>query len=139
MFRTRKADIVHNNTGASAIEFALVAPVFLLLLFGMIAYGIYLGAAHSVQQLAADAARISIAGLDRAERVELASNYISANSNGYMFLRADDIKVRVADSAVDPNQFEVAIDYYAHALPIWSLYHRSPCPRRSSAAVRQFS
>jgi Flp pilus assembly protein TadG len=55
--------------GASAVEFAIIAPVFILMIVGMLAYGIYFGAANSVQQIAADAARTSIAGLnaDRAQ------------------------------------------------------------------------
>jgi len=42
--------------GTSAVEFAMLAPIFVLLLPGMVAYGIYFGASHSVQQIAADAA-----------------------------------------------------------------------------------
>jgi len=44
--------------GAAALEFAILAPAFLLLGAGMLAYAIYFGAAHSVQQLAADAAAL---------------------------------------------------------------------------------
>ena len=36
----------------------MLAPLFILLLLGMVAYGIYFGASHSVQQIAADAARM---------------------------------------------------------------------------------
>ena len=61
-----------HERGASAVEFAIVGPVFVLLMMGMIAYGIYFGAVHSVQQLAADAARASVAGLDESERIWLA-------------------------------------------------------------------
>jgi len=39
--------------GAGAIEFAIVAPLFLLILLGLLVYGIYLGSVHSVEQLAA--------------------------------------------------------------------------------------
>ncbi len=47
--------------GAIAVEFALVFPVFLLVVFGIIVYGSYLAVVHGVQQLAAEAARSSIA------------------------------------------------------------------------------
>ncbi|RVD33089.1 pilus assembly protein, partial [Mesorhizobium sp. M4A.F.Ca.ET.020.02.1.1] len=51
--------------GTTAVEFAMLAPLFILLLLGMVAYGIYFGASHSVQQIAADAARTAIAGLNQ--------------------------------------------------------------------------
>ena len=36
-----------NKVGTAAVEFAILAPVFLLLLMGVIAFGIYLGAANA--------------------------------------------------------------------------------------------
>jgi Flp pilus assembly protein TadG len=47
-----------DTAGTSAVEFAMLAPLFILLLLGMVAYGIYFGASHWVQQIAADAARM---------------------------------------------------------------------------------
>ncbi|WP_410722722.1 TadE/TadG family type IV pilus assembly protein, partial [Burkholderia sp. SIMBA_052] len=38
-----------NDKGAAAIEFAIIAPLFLLVMLTLIAYAIYLTAAHSVQ------------------------------------------------------------------------------------------
>ncbi len=58
--------------GGAAVEFAIIGPVLLLLLFGMITYGGYFMTAHTVQQVANDAARAAIAGLDDAERLSLA-------------------------------------------------------------------
>ena len=55
--RSRISRWKENDDGTSAIEFALLAPLFILFLLGMVAYGIYFGASHSVQQIAADAAR----------------------------------------------------------------------------------
>nr|WP_295468683.1 TadE/TadG family type IV pilus assembly protein [Mesorhizobium sp.] len=53
--------------GATAVEFAMIAPVFIAFMLGMTAYGIYFGAAHSVQQLSADAARVALAGVNDTE------------------------------------------------------------------------
>ncbi len=44
--------------GAAAVEFALVAPVLFLLLFGIIDYGMYFADALSVRQAAAESARM---------------------------------------------------------------------------------
>ena len=59
----RVSRITSDNSGVAAIEFAIVAPIFFLMVFGMLAYAIYFGVVHSVQQLAADAARVSVGGL----------------------------------------------------------------------------
>ena len=55
-----------DDRATSAVEFAFIAPVFLTLIFGLVAFGSYLGIVHGVQQLTAEAARASIAGLSDA-------------------------------------------------------------------------
>jgi Flp pilus assembly protein TadG len=117
-----------DGKGTSAIEFAVLAPLFLLLLFGMIAYGIYFGASHSVQQIAADAARTAIAGLDETERNTLATQFIDRNAAGYPFVDPRYMVVDTYGSARDTNQFVVAIRYDARTLPIWNLLDRLPLP-----------
>lgn len=122
---TRKENYIgilaKTQSGASAVEFALIAPVFVLILFGMIAYGIYFGAAHSVQQIAADAARSSIAGLNVAERQQLAAGFVKNNADEYAFVDPAKVLVVVADSAKDHNQFDVTVTFDADALPIWNI------------------
>lgn len=120
-----------NTRGAAAAEFAIIAPVFLLILFGIIAYGIYFGASSSVQQLSADAARASIAGLDEEERVKLAENFIRRNAGRYVLLNPEYVTVAVEGSKADPDQFDVSISYDADKLPIWNLYAHLPLPSRT--------
>lgn len=110
------------------MEFALLAPVFLLLVLGAICYGIYFGAAHSVQQLAADAARAAVAGLDGAERTALASSFIADNAASYPLLDPDELTLSAAPSPADPDQFLVSLSYDASALPIWNIYPPVPLP-----------
>ena len=114
--------------GSSAIEFAILAPVFLLMCFGMIAYAIYFGAMHSVQQLAADAARTAVAGLDEVERNALVAAFITNNAGDYVFLDAAEVEYEIGDKAGDPSQYQVTIRYDAAGLPIWSLYPPLPLP-----------
>ena len=64
--------------GAAALEFALVAPLFLLTLFGIVAYGGYFWRAHSLQQVANDAARAALPGLTATEREALARTVASS-------------------------------------------------------------
>lgn len=120
-----------SRSGASAVEFALLMPVFLLLVLGALAYGIYFGAAHSLQQLAADAARISVAGLDDEEREALVEQFLGAHASGYVFI--DPVRLD-HDTQSDPEgYFFITLRYDASHLPIWNLYPPIPLPNQTIA------
>ena len=120
-----------DESGAAALEFALVVPIFLLLACGIMAYGIYFGAAHSLQQLAADAARTSIAGLSPGERNQLVKSYLDSNSSGYVLIDRDALSYAVGDKPDDPDEYSVTLSYDASRLPIWNLYLPLPLPSRT--------
>lgn len=136
--RTALSNALGDRRGASAIEFAIVFPFFLALTAGMIAYGIYFGAAHSAAQLAADAARVSIAGLDDQERNALAQQHVARSTAVYPFLRPEFVTATAATSA--DAEFRVTVRYDARALPIWRFASFLPLPSRiieRSAAIRR--
>jgi Flp pilus assembly protein TadG len=138
---TEKADGDHNDqSGAAALEFALVLPVFVLLTTGMLAYGVYFGAAHSTAQLAADAARASIGGLTDQERGELAREHVARNSGVYTLLRPQHVSAIAAPSPDDATDFRVTVRYDASTLPIWRFASFLPLPNRiieRSATIRR--
>lgn len=74
--RNRTKDILRRAGtdigGASAIEFAIVAPVFFMLIFGIIVYGYYFATLSLVNHIAYEAARATVSGLDDDERSTLA-------------------------------------------------------------------
>jgi len=107
--------------GSSAVEFALIVPVFLMLLFGIVMFGAYLGLVHDVQQLAAEAARSSVAGLSEAERGSLANSYVTVNAVSYPLIDPSRLKVNAATSQTDANVFVVAVSYDAAGSFIYSL------------------
>lgn len=116
--------------GASAVEFALLAPIYLVLLLGCLAYGIYFGAAHSVQQLTADAARVSVAGLDDAEREELVRRYVANHAGRYVLIDPDRLAPpETGQSPDDTDHFVLTLRYDASALPIWNLDLPLPASR----------
>lgn len=118
-----------NEDGTAAIEFALVLPVFLVVLLGILTYGIYFAAAHSTAQLAADAARASVAGLTDTERSSLARQNVITNVATYaVLIDPTKITVEAAPLASDASQFRVAVRYQAGNLPIWSLAPFLPLP-----------
>lgn len=57
---------------------AMVLPVLLALIMGILSYGDWFLTAHTVQQAANDAARAAIAGLTSAERQQIASDNVQA-------------------------------------------------------------
>ncbi|WP_292054042.1 MULTISPECIES: TadE/TadG family type IV pilus assembly protein [unclassified Brevundimonas] len=62
--------------GSIAVEFALVSPILLFMLVGMVVYGGWFWLAHSVQSLAYESARASLGGLDAVERRQLALDFV---------------------------------------------------------------
>ncbi len=117
-----------HSSGTTAIEFAMLAPLFILLLLGMVAYGIYFGASHSIQQIAADAARTALSGLDQQERQSLVDGFIHNNAGGYPFVDPNGLTVTAQDSNADASQFVVSVRYDARSLPIWNLLRDLPLP-----------
>jgi Flp pilus assembly protein TadG len=116
--------------GSAAVEFALIFPVALVFFCGALAYGVYFGAAHSVQQLAADAARASVAGLDDAERGEIVATHVASSGDGYPLLKSDRISVTARPLAADTSQFEVRVVFNSEDLPIWAFSGLLPLPPR---------
>lgn len=127
-----------DSKAAAAVEFAIIAPLFLLVVMTLIAYGIYLGAAHSVQQIAADAARTAVAGLSEPEREQLVQTYLASASVDNAFIQRDKLKVTMGQDSANSNQFTVSIQYDASSLPIWSLYSFALPSQtiRSTATIR---
>jgi Flp pilus assembly protein TadG len=107
--------------GASAVEFAMLLPVFLTMVFGIVVFGSYLAVVHGLQQLAAEAARSSIAGMSATERASLASSYVSANVGTYPLIAASNVSVNAAASASNPNVFVVTVSYNAAGMFLFSL------------------
>lgn len=109
--RVDPASFWANRDGANAVEFALVAPVLVLLLFGIMAFGYLFGVYHSVQQIAAEAARASVAGVSDPERDTLARDFVSASVGSYLLLDPAKLNVSTAQSGPPHQTFEVAIGY----------------------------
>ena len=127
--------LFRNEKGTAAVEFALLSPLYILLLMGLIAYSVYLGAAHSVQQIAADAARMAVGGMSEEERERIVTEFIADHSGRYAFVDPAKITVAFATDTAQTNYFVVIITYDADDLPIWQLATNLPLPNR--AIVRQ--
>ena len=116
------------ESGVSAVEFAIVAPLFILILGGILLYGVYFGVALSVSQVAAEAARASIAGLDDTERGQLAHTRADEMVASNPMLDAGRIDVDAASDPGNSQTFVVTINYDASNLPIFAFAGLVPSP-----------
>ena len=126
--------------GNSAVEFALVAPVLLALVFGIFVYGLYFSLWTSLQQLAGEAARASVAGITEQERGDLARRTIMSSLASYGMLRPDSLTVQAGFAPSDPNLFTVSLTYDASGLGLGAFAALLPTPPdrlASSATVRR--
>lgn len=112
--------LLRRRDGASAIEFAILAPIFIAGVLTMVGYAIYLSASASVQQMTEEAARAAVAGLSAQERQALAENAVALSMKDRAFI--DPKKVKVSVSGQDTDRYTIQVSYDAAQLPIWSLF-----------------
>lgn len=138
--RPPRSGFIKSIEGASAVEFALVLPIFLMLSFGIVAYGSYLAVVHSVQQIAAEAARSAVAGLTDVERATLARRNVYNHVGSYPLI--DPGRLFVEHAATDPSTgtFRVRLRYDADDMFVFQLPTVVTLPSRQiirSAAVQR--
>jgi len=117
--------------GVAAVEFAIVFPVFLLMMLGILAYGLYFAAAHSLAQLASDAARASVAGLSDDERAAIVRDHVRSAASGYAFIQPASVEVETGSVPGTARQFRIVLRYDASDLPIWQMDPLLPLPART--------
>ena len=117
-----------DNHGTSAIEFAIILPVFVAMLFAILAYGSYLSVVHGLQQLTAEAARASVGGLTDSERAAIARSNIGSNVGSYIFLTPQQLTLTSAETDPATSTFSVTVKYDASNLFVFSLPTLVPMP-----------
>lgn len=116
-----------NKQGASAVEFALIAPFMLLLVAAILAYGSIFATSLSLQQIAAETARATIGGLSDAERETLAQGKLASISANYPML--DPAKVTfVFNAAAGSELSRVTLTYDLSGHPAYALDKLLPLP-----------
>jgi Flp pilus assembly protein TadG len=96
----------------AAIEFALVAPMLLVLLFGIVVYGVYFFTWIAVTHAASEGARAAVAGLSTQERVQLATTQVNSVFASYEPVISSQYATIVAQqSQGNSGLFQVAITY----------------------------
>lgn len=134
-FRNSSKSFTEDCRGAAAVEFAAVVPAFLLILVGLLSYGLYFSTSHGVAQLAADAARASVAGLSDSERTAIATSHVRDRAKDYMLLDSNAVSIKAGPASDDATQFNIAVSYDSSALPIWVFSGLVPLPDKTIVKV----
>ena len=124
----RPCFFIADRRGSSAVEFAIILPVYLIMLLGIFAYGSYLALVHGIQQITAEAARASVAGLSDTERVSIARNTINASLGSYPFLQSNELTLQSAATDAATGVFSVTVSYDASGMFIFNLPNLIPMP-----------
>lgn len=120
--------LLKDNRATSAVEFALIAPLLLLLIASILAYGSIFATSLSLQQIAAETARATIGGLSDAERKTLAQTKLNAIAADYPML--DVSKVTFAFDAGAGSQIsKVTLRYDMVNHPAYTLENLLPLPK----------
>jgi Flp pilus assembly protein TadG len=97
--------------GAVAVEFALVLTVLMMLLLGILSFGLQFGTRILAVQAASEGARAAVAGLSDAERQSLAAAAITATLDSYGGIAtARTVSVAVAGSPTSSVRVSVTLD-----------------------------
>lgn len=100
------------DRGVAAVEFAMVAPLFLLMLLGIIVYGLFFVTQIAIVVAASEGARASVAGLTDTERASLARQAAQTVLIGYAPLLTATRASVVAQAATgNATQFQVTVSY----------------------------
>lgn len=113
------------NAASAAVEFAIIGPVLLLMMTGIFTYGGYFLTAHTVQQLANDAARAAIGGLDDDERMALARQATLAGLAGQNYMRGE---VSELDVVRSNTTLAISLTYDASDDLYWTFRALIPTP-----------
>jgi Flp pilus assembly protein TadG len=98
------------DAGVVAVEFALVVPLFLLLIFATMAFALYFATLVAVIHGANEGARASVGGISDAERGSLALARVQAVFGGYSPL-LNPAHAVVQSTAPVAGMYKVTVSY----------------------------
>ncbi len=118
--------LIRDRSGSTAVELALVAPLLFALVFGIVAYGSIISVNNGLQQIVAEAARASVAGLSDTERAQLAQASVTTGTPAYAFI--DPTRMTLFFDSPSPSSFRVSITYDMSKMIAYSLLTWLPLP-----------
>lgn len=116
------------ESGAVAVEFAILGPIFMVLVIGIMVWGQYFWVSHAVQQLANDSARAALAGLDSTERASLARTTLANEVTAYANLIPSAATMAIDDAT---DHLTISVSYDASNTTYWAFAGLVPTPPRT--------
>lgn len=107
----RNRPLLACDKGIAALEFALLAPALLMLVFGIVIYSLYFSSLLGVRHAAIEGARAAVAGLSTAERTSLAQNRAREVINAYGALLSSGSTPVITAGADGTGRFRVRVSY----------------------------
>lgn len=107
----RSGKAMRSEAGAAALEFVLVAPLLLALIFGIITFGYAFALQNSLRELAAGAARATVAGLNTTERQSILQTYMAQASTEYVLLEESRISYAPTFTSGSNAALSLDVDY----------------------------
>jgi len=133
--RIDRRRLVRDERGAALVEMAMVLPVLMLLIMGIIVYGQWLACANALQQSVNEGARASLSGLSQEERALTARQTVTDSLSRYDSIDQRKVVVGIQDDGATIN---VTVNYDLSDQPVMKLPF-VPIPDKvisRSAAVR---
>ena len=127
--------LLHCQNGIAALEFALVAPALLMLIFAIIIYSFWFSALLGVRHAAAEGARAAMAGLSSSERTDLARARAQAVINGYGTLLGSGGTPDIQAQPDGIGQFKVQVRYDMSGSPLIRYASFVPLPSTTLGAT----
>jgi Flp pilus assembly protein TadG len=114
------------------VEFALVVPVLLAIVFGIIVYGLYFTVQIAVTEAAAVGARAAVAGLDCPERTSLAKAAVAKFFDQYGGLLS---AIQPQELVCGTGTFQVTVSYDIGSLGLGLMGGFVPVPTSNPTAT----
>lgn len=112
----------------AAVEFALVAPILLFLMFGIIIYSLYFTAYMGVRVAVAEGARAAMAGLSTSERTTLATTRVTQVMTAYGPLLGSSATPTIEATKTGAGLFRVRVTYNISGSPLMAYASLLPMP-----------
>lgn len=121
--------------GLAALEFAVLAPVLLMLVFSVIVYSIYFTTLYGVRQASSEGARAALAGLSSAERTTLATQRAQAVAESFRAIAGGSSAFVVQTGTEGSDVFKVTVSYDMSGSPIMRYAGFLPLPSTTVEAT----
>ncbi|WP_162987086.1 TadE/TadG family type IV pilus assembly protein [Sphingomonas paeninsulae] len=137
-YRKRHSMLRHwsSDAGVVALEFALIVPFFLLLIFGTMVFALYFATFVAVIHGANEGARASVGGISDVERGQLAVARVQYIFTAYSPLLKPAL-VNVQTQAVPGAMFKVTVQYPLNDFKFGAFYNLLTAVGKGNAAQPQ--